>query len=158
MPSPTFNYTSPPTAVTALSTELDALADGANALSGVIDPGGNAGSFVAPNARPAFMWVELSLASFTPGSNPYAVLWVLHSIDGGTNYEGGDASLSPSAGALVVTRAFSNAVSSKRIMFPRLEIPPFHCKLLLGNRAGAAFPGSGSTLKYRIATPQFPSV
>lgn len=154
MTAPTLNWAAPPTAVNYITTGLDALADGNNVLGGAIDPG----SFAAPNQRAAFMWVELALASFTPGANPYALLWILHSLDGGTNYEGGDATLSPSAGALVLTRAFSPAASSKRIVFPRLEIPPFHFKLLVGNRAGAALAATGNVLTYRVGTPAFPTV
>ena len=157
MTAPSLNWSTPPSVVSYLTTELNTLASATNKIGAAIDPSSGAGAFVAPNARPAFMTVEAALASFTPGSGAYLLLWLLGQIDG-TNYEDGGDSGDPGAGVPVWTRGIVTGTGAKRVIFPAFRIPPHPFKLLLGNRAGANLAASGNTLKYTVFTPQFPTV
>lgn len=153
MTAPSLNWSAPASAVSYLTTELNSLADGSNVLGAAID----VSAFAAPNAYAMLMEVELVLASFTPGSAPYALLWLINQVDG-TNYEDGGASVNPGAGAPVYTRGIVTGTGAKRLVFPAFVMPATKFKLLTGNRSGASFASSGNTLKYTVWTPQFPTV
>lgn len=153
MTAPSFNWSAPAIAASYLTIELNSLADGTNVLGTAISPSG----FTAPNANALVMAVEIVLASYTPGSTPYLLLWRLDSVDG-TNYPDGGASVSPAAGTPVWTRGIQTGTGAKRVVIPPFIIPSMPFKLLIGNRTGAALAASGNTLKYTVFTPQFPTV
>lgn len=133
----TQQWTTPETIATALTTELNSLANAAqSAQSAAID-----------NLTGLYQYIELELvlASLTPTGSPYCQVYLVKQIDG-TNYE----DLSTSASHLVVaTFPFSTAVAAKRIVAANILIPPCAFKLAVQNQAGPALGASGNTLKYR---------
>lgn len=128
----------PDTIATALTTELNSLANAAqSAQSAAID--NEAGLF-------QYMEVELVLASLTPTGTPYCLLYLVKSVDGGSNYE----DLTTSASHLVVASfPMSTAVAAKRIVVANILIPPALFKLAIQNQAGPALGASGNTVRYR---------
>jgi len=133
----TQSWATPAAIATALTTELNALANGSqSAQSAAID--NLTGLY-------QYMEVELVLASLTPTGTPYCSVYLVKEIDG-TNYE----DLTTSASHLVVAvLPFSTAVAAKRIVVANILIPPCAFKLAVQNQAGPALAASGSTLKYR---------
>jgi hypothetical protein len=126
---------------TAISSGLDSLADGSNAISSAID-------FTAAGVdSKQLIDGEISLASVDLSSsvNPAIYIWVLKRTDG-TNFEDGGASVDPARrpDAIVPLRAISG---TQRVPFSCLTNPD-QGKILFGNRAGAALASSGNTIKY----------
>lgn len=134
----TQSWKGPDTIATALTTELNSLANAAqSAASSAIDNEG--GLF-------QYLEVELVLASLTPTGTPYCLLYLVKSIDGGTNYE----DLTTSASHLVIASfPMSTAAAAKRIVVANILIPPVFFKLALQNQAGPALGASGNTVRFK---------
>lgn len=133
----TNKWVAPETIATALTTELNSLANAAlSAQSAAID-----------NLTDLYQYIELELvlASLTPTGTPFCAVYVVKQIDG-TNYE--DLTTSASH-LLAATLPFSTAVAAKRIIVSNILIPPCAFKLALLNSAGPALAASGNTLKFR---------
>lgn len=139
----TMKWAAPESIATALSAELNSLANGSySAASGAID-----------NATGLYthMALELYLASLTPVAGQQVAIYLVPSIDG-TNYEdGGGAVAAPSVSFLCAfdLRAATAAQYRAQVNIP---IPPFAFKLILQNvtiTSGVALASSGNTLKYR---------
>ncbi|MEO0166748.1 MAG: hypothetical protein ABIL39_11500 [candidate division WOR-3 bacterium] len=136
----TFKWTQPETIATALSTELNSLANGSFAISSAIDN---------ENGLYLFIDLELYLASFTPGSgSPYCAAYFTYSLDG-TNFEkepdGSSGDKPPDA----IFPLEASVTQSSRIVITNIPIPPLKFKISLRNMSGAALASSGNTLKYR---------
>lgn len=137
----TFKWTAPETIATALSTELNGLANlSFSAESAVID--NETGLYL-------FVDLELSLASFTPGSgSPYCAAWLVYSLDG-TNYEktpdGSSGDKPPDA----IFPLEASVAQASRIVITNIPIAPLKFKVVLRNRSGASLAASGNTLNYR---------
>lgn len=133
----TNKWLTPESITTALTTELNSLANAAlSAQSAAID-----------NLTDLYQYIELELvlASLTPTGTPYCGVYLVKQIDG-TNYE----DLTTSATHLLIaTFPFSTAVAAKRIIVSNILIPPTAFKLAVYNGAGPALAASGSTLKFR---------
>lgn len=133
----TQKWVAPETIASALTTELNSLANGSlSSLSAAID---NATDLYQ------YMSLELNLASLTPVAPNRCDIYLFPSIDG-TNYADGSISLSQCflCSILVTTGAgvkLSTAVN--------LLIPPLKFKLGLYNQTGVSLAASGSTLEYR---------
>lgn len=133
----TAKWVAPESLTAALTTELDALANGsASAASGAID-----------NETDLYQYInlELVLASLTPTGTPSVDIYLIATADG-TNYE--DASTS-NGGSYLASFTFSTSTAAKRCVLKNLVIPPLKFKLVAVNNAGPALPGSGNTIKYR---------
>lgn len=135
----TQSWKTPDTIASLLNgTELNSLANGAiSAQSGAVDNEGGLFQYVA---------VELQLASLTPTGTPYCMLYLVKSIDGGTNYE--DLTVSASH-AVVATFPMSTAVAAKRIVVANILIPPTFFKFAVQNQCGPALASSGNLIRYR---------
>lgn len=132
-----------------LSTTLNSLADETTDLGAAIDNS---------TAKKTFMDIELILASvdLSSQSNPATYIYLIESVDGGTNYDSGTDAASTDdtcppvdklcaiIGAMVGSGA--QAHNGIKTMIP---IPPGHFKLMLRNKTGAGYAASGNTLKYR---------
>src|SRR5690242_11225523 len=108
----TTKWVAPEATATALTTELNSLANGSqSAVSTAID-----------NETDLYQYVslELVLASLTPTGTPYCSVYLVASLDG-TNYE--DLTTSASH-AVIATFPMSTAVAAKRIVVKNLLIPP----------------------------------
>ncbi|MCB0038685.1 MAG: hypothetical protein KDI56_09575 [Xanthomonadales bacterium] len=136
-------WTTPESIATALSTELNSLANGSySAASSAID-----------NATGLYQFIELELylASLTPVSGQSVTVYLLASADG-TNYASGGGSVAPPSNALLTVFDLRAATATQRRVSRVLEIPPLSFKLVVGNASiasGVAFASSGNTLKYR---------
>lgn len=118
---------------TALSTELNSLADAADsALSAAITNAGNTHMMVHLNWTPAL----------APAAGSSCIVFIAPSID---NTTFADAPGSPAGIIPVGTTATAQDLQEWDI-----PIPPGNFKVALGDRTGVAFPATGSTLKYRL--------
>lgn len=125
----------------AVTITLNSVADGSLAT----------GSTVVSNATDLHLRLDASLrlGSLTPGTAGYVELHVVPLLDDGTTYADADITGATFVAALPLT----SGAGAKALFFgpPRcfIEIPPGSFKLAIGNRAGAAFAGSGNSLYYR---------
>jgi hypothetical protein len=132
-----------------LSTELNSLAaTTGKAVSGALD-----------NGALLNLWADLELSvnfSIAPTAGTVIEVYLLPSIDGGTTYPDGSASVLPQA-ALYVGGFVVRAVTGVQIMVVRgVVLPPGDYKYLVQNTTNKAFPASGSTM--RESTYQMQSV
>lgn len=130
-------------ATTALTTELNSLANGSySAASSAID-----------NATDLYQWMhlELVLASLTPVSGQSVAVYLIPSLDG-TNYEDGGGATAPYPHSAIWVGQLSTSTGAKRLVARNIMIPNLKFKLVVGNltiTSGVAFGASGNTLSYR---------
>ena len=131
---------------TALTTELNTLADGSNVLDGAIDLSD------ATHSRLTKIDFEVYLGSvdLSAQTNPAIYIWLLKRTDG-TNFEDGSASVDPPRppDAVVPLREFNGV---QRVSATAFVDTPDQAKILYGNRTGAALAATLNTLKYYIHT------
>lgn len=137
------NWESNPSLTAYLSTDLNSLANAARFLGGAID-----------NSSGLDMYMDLEVYVAAQGSarsaGGYVAVWLIPSLDGGTNYCFGDATVAPPASTLVATLPLDAATDARYVTATMIPIPPGHFKLLIGNNTGRAFAAANSTLKYRL--------
>jgi hypothetical protein len=131
----------PNTIATALSTELNSLANGSytNASSAIDNE----------TDLYEYLDLELLLASLTPSGSPYCSVYLTKSIDSGTNFEDGGGATAPPGAALICTFDLSTSTGAKRRVMGNLLIPPLQFKLIVLNSSGVSLASSGNTLRYR---------
>lgn len=133
------------TADTAMSTELNTLANNSNAVK--------ASALSLTSTGYVLGEVELVVTfGSTPTANTSVSVWFLREIDG-TNYEDGSASVTPARNPDVVIpiRATTNAQRIiKQCVLPSGDFKP----LVRNDGTGQAFASSGNTLKIRPITLQ----
>ncbi len=137
----TFKWDTVESIATGLSTELNSLANGSyTAVSSAVD-----------NETDKYLYinVELSLASLNPTGTPSCSLFIVKSIDSGSNFEDGGGSVVPSNEALLCAFSLSTGSGTKRRVVANLLIPPLQFKFVLLNNSGVALANSGNTLRYR---------
>ena len=132
-----------------LTTTLNSLADNTLDLGTAIDNTSNLARYID---------LELTLASLDLSSqaNPYVVIYLIESVDGGTDYDtvsdgvSADANCPPADKiiALMGLRPYSGA-EAKLAVKTMVPIPPGNFKLALRNKTGVAFAASGNKLAYR---------
>jgi hypothetical protein len=137
----TFQWTTPDTIASALTTELNTLTNGSySAASGAID--NETGLFL-------YVDVELSLASLNPTGTPSCSLFIVKSVDAGSNFEDGGGATAPANEALLCSFSLSTGASTKRRVVANLLIPPLQFKFVLLNNTGVSTAASGNTVRYR---------
>ncbi len=133
------------TVSTALSTELNSLANNNNALGSAI---------TIANAGYRFGELEIVVTfGVAPTANTALTVWLLREVDG-TNYEDGGSSVTPTRApdAIFPLRAVTTA---QRVVVP-CDLPPGTFKALLRNDGtGQTTAASGNTLKVRPLTESF---
>lgn len=133
----TQKWVAPENIATALTTELNSLADGSlSSLSAAID---NATDLYQ------YMALELTLASLNPTGVPYVEVYLFKSVDG-TNYEDGSASLTQCLAAIIPVTTGSSA---KESYMANIVIPPLKFKLAAKNATNVAFAAANNILSYR---------
>lgn len=127
------------TIATILSTEMNSLANNANAVH------------ATSVATSGYVDAELELLvtfALAPTANTACYVWLLREVDG-TNFEDGSATVTPTRNpdAIFTVRAVATA---QRIIVPVYGIPPGNYRPLIRNAGtGQAFSASGNTLRIR---------
>lgn len=135
-----FKWGTPEVIQTVLSTELNSLANGADAVSTTaIDNETDQYEFLA---------LELSLASLTPTTGACVYVFLVPSIDG-TNYDDNGGTITAPNSALVAVFELSTSTTTKRRTARGIRLDPFKYKLVVRNAAGVSLPSSGNTVKAR---------
>ena len=127
---------------TVMSTDLNALADDANNIGGVID-----------NTTDLFVFDDYELHTaalgYTPTAGAVIELYILASIDDGTTYEDGSDSITPPSSALMGVFNLRASTAAQTHIIRQVYIPANKFKLLVINKAGAALAATGNTLRRR---------
>ncbi len=138
----TLQFTSYPGLTAYLSTELNSLANGSRKLGAAFD-----------TVQSTHIALEVEVAA--QGSNRSATaaieLYLLKSLDGGTDFDFGSDSLDPPLATLIAVLPLDVATSG-RVVTAMAPLPgdlPY-AKLLLKNSTGQALASSGNTLKYAL--------
>ena len=139
-----FGWAAPEAIQNALTTELNALANGSyTAASAAID--NEAGLY-------QFMDVWLHLVSLTPVAGQAIGLYLLPSLDSGTTYQDGGAAVVPPAESVIWAFSLTATATAKERVGVNILIPPLKFKLVVGNltiTSGVALAATLNTLKYR---------
>jgi len=127
---------------TIMTTELNSLADGSNAITGTA---------ISNNATDELdMYADFELLVATQGSARDAQarveMYVLITLDG-TNYTYGGASLDPPANAFVGSFLYDAATNARYGHIRGVPLPPRDFHILLINETGQALASSGNILK-----------
>lgn len=97
----------------------------------------------------ADLFLAVTFAS-APTADSMVELFVLPSIDGGTTYPDGSASIEPQT-YLYVGGFTVRAVTTAQVRMLRgIALPPGKYKYLVRNNTNQAFPASGSTLRHNL--------
>ena len=135
------NWTSYGSVTTAISTNLNSLADDGLAISSAIDNSAN---------KDLFIDIEVYLASvdLSAQTNPAIYVWLIARTDG-TNFEDGGSSVTPARAPdkIVPLREVNGA---QRVFARMGMLTPDQVKILVQNKAGAALADSGNTIKYMV--------
>lgn len=134
--------------VNYLTTELNALADITTVLGAAIDNETNLCTYID---------LELTLASLdlSAQSSPAVRIYLLESIDGGNDYETGQATATPSlippADKILTTIGLrpGAGAEAKLAVKTMIPIPPGRFKLMPMNNTGVAWGATGNILAYR---------
>jgi hypothetical protein len=133
------------TATNVLTTELNSLANNANALGAAI---------TFSTGEPGYLQAEAELLiagmGGTPTANTTFTVWLLREIDG-TNYEDGGTSVTPTRVPDIIFPI--RAVATAQRIIQVCSLPPGNFKALVRNDAtGQAMAASGNCLKLRPMT------
>jgi hypothetical protein len=136
----TFKWVAPESTASALTTELNSLANGSYSnASSAIDNETDLYEYIS---------LELALASLNPTGSPYVAVYAVYSVDG-TNYDDGGGATAPPAGTLLTTFDISTGSATKRRTRTGLVLAPLKFKLIVLNGTAVSFAASANTLKYR---------
>jgi len=134
-------WTSYGTWTTALSSELDSLANDGLAISSAIDNSSD---------KKLFVDIEVYLASVDLSSqpNPAIYVWLVARTDG-TNFEDGGSSVEPARmpDAIIPLREVNGA---QRVFARMLMATPDQFKILVQNETGTVLASSSNTVKYNL--------
>ena len=140
----TVKWLAPESLTSALTTELNSLADSTSDTTGF-----SAVSAEIPNETDLFQYISLELVVAAQGSarsaGAFVAVYINYSADG-TTYD--DAS-NKAFSELLAVFGLDAATTARRLTRVNIPIPPLDFKLLELNDTGQAFAASGNTLKYR---------
>lgn len=133
-----------------LTTELNSLANSsANVLSTLGGAFQNTSSWIF--ADPEF----LAGGTLSPTAGAFVELWLLRSLDGGTNYEDGSATVAPGRVADVVMSVRAGTTITPRAGASGLFLPPAFYKPIARNQVGVTLPASGNIVRFSAYTEQY---
>lgn len=141
----TFKWTTPGTLTTALSTELNGLANAAySALSAEID-----------NEAGLNQYIDLELVIAAQGAarsaGAYIGVYVAYAVDNTPNYPD---TANDSFAKLLAVFPLDATANARRLVEVNLPLAPFRMKLYVKNATGQALAASGNTLKIRTHNTQ----
>lgn len=125
---------SPTSRGNVLTTELNALANGAYSAVGT--------AFDNTSNKDQYAWAEINLASLNPTAGAYLQLFLTLAV-GGTNYEDPPSATNPGYQMSVGIVAITTGAATKRVTIPTFRLPPSLGKFVLLNGSGVAL---GATL------------
>lgn len=133
-----------------LTTELNSLASSAaNTLSTL------GGAFQNTVAM-LYSDVEfLAGGTLSPAAPAFVELWLLRSLDGGTNYEDGSASVAPGRPADLIINVRAGTTITPRAGSSGLILPPGFYKPIARNQTGVTLPASGNLVRFSGYTQQY---
>ena len=132
-----------------LTTELNSVAaSSANVCSTLGAAFQNTASYIYADAEFVFG------ASVTITANAFLEVWLLRSIDGGTNYETGDATHAPPRAPDAVLPVFAGT-GTFRCGFSGMILPPAFYKPLLRNQTNISLPSASNILRFSAYTEQY---
>jgi hypothetical protein len=132
----TVKWVAPEAIASALTTELNSLANGGvSSASGAID-----------NETGLYQYIslELYLGSLNPTGTPIVQVYLISTLDA-TNYD----DTTPPTFNLLTTFDLTTGATAKRRTRWNIPIPPLAFKLIVKNGSGVAFASTTNTLKYR---------
>lgn len=97
----------------------------------------------------------LAGGTLTPVAGAFIELWLLRSIDGGTNYEDGSATVAPGRLADIVIPVRAGTTITPRAGASGLVLPPGFYKPIARNQTGVALPASGNVIRFSTSTEQY---
>jgi hypothetical protein len=128
-----------------LTTELNTLANSAaNVLSTL-------GAAFQNTTGRQFADVEfLAGGTLTPVAGAFIELWLLRSLDGGTNYEDGSATVAPGRPADVVIPVRAGTTITPRGGQSGVWMPPGFYKPIVRNQTGVALPATANLIRFAL--------
>ena len=133
--------------LTLMTTELNALANNAAALSSVLG-----GTGVVPNGTDLDLYADIEiLVTFgvAPTANNTIDIYIVRSVDGGTNFEDASATgpVLPKNG-YVGSGILRAVTTAQRMVIPAVLLPPGDFKVMVvNNNTGQALAATGNTVR-----------
>ena len=130
-----------------LTTELNSLADDANAVSSEID---NNSEYLFDDVE----WHNATLG-YTPSAGATFEVYIISQELDGTGYEDGDSTIDPPSSNLVGVFNVRASIAAQTHILRGVTLPPEKFKYLVINKTGGSLPSSGNTLRrkpYRYLT------
>jgi hypothetical protein len=136
----TDKWAAPESTATALTTELNSLANGSYS---------NASSAIDNEADLyKFIDLEVVLASLTPTGSPYVAIYAVYSLDG-PHYADGGGATAPRNSSLLAVLDTSTSTGAKRLVGGNYPLLPLKFKLVAQNGLGVSMASSSNTVRYR---------
>lgn len=130
---------------TGLTTELNALANGAFTVAGTaFDNTTNLDEWAA---------VDIVLASLNPTAGANLLIFLVQSLDG-TTYEDAPSATNPGSHQQVAQVSLTTGSAAKRIQSKPFRIPPGKFKLVLKNQSNVALGATSNTVTLYTANEQ----
>ena len=145
----TLKQTEQASAVTLLSTELNSLANGSNAVSSTAILNNAIGQANTDGYVRGKLELNIGAPAAALTLNTGVTVWFLQTVDG-TNYEDGDASTTPARLPHIVIPV--RAVATAQRIIQRIAVPVGTQKVLVSNGTGQSWNASGNSLKLILNT------
>lgn len=133
-----------------LTTELNSLASSAaNTLSTL------GAAFQNTNAM---LYADIEFVAggtLSPAAGAFIELWLLRSLDGGSTYEDGSASVAPGRPADAFINVRAGTTITPRAGSSGLILPPGFYKPIVRNQSGVTLPASGNLVRFAMYTEQY---
>ncbi|HEY1505776.1 MAG TPA: hypothetical protein VGF92_15835 [Stellaceae bacterium] len=140
-----------------LSTELNSLANSStttlSTLGAAFD---NSVSGAGASFGDIYADVEfIAGAGYSPTAGGFIELWLLRTLNAGTNYEDGSSSIPPARPADIIIPVRNGTTITPRAGMPGLILPPGAYKPLARNQSGATLPSTGNIIRIRPYSEQY---
>jgi hypothetical protein len=124
---------------TVLSTQMDSVANaGFSTLGSAYDNSSN---------LDRWGWIELSLGSLNPTAGACIYVYLVPSVDGGTDYDDGPSSTNPASHLLVAVLQLKTGAAAKKVVtLTPFALPPCNIKFAIKNQAGVTLASGSNTM------------